>query len=65
MTLVEAIKKVQDALKDESYRNTWTANLAMSTYDELPQEMSFELKREIANRAAERFLNLLENEGTK
>jgi hypothetical protein len=62
MTIPKAIKTLTDALKnDPAYRQTWVANIAMSFYDEqnsrkgvLPHEWN-----DVANKAAERFLDLL------
>jgi hypothetical protein len=62
MKLSEAIDVVIENLeRDEQYRQTWIANIAMSFYDEqlarrgvLPHEWD-----DVAEKAAERFLKLL------
>ena len=57
-TLVKALKK------DESYRYSWQANIAMSFYDEVRRnkdicKVSHKNLHKISNEAAKHFINLL------
>ncbi len=54
---ISPITALREALKDEGYRLGWIANLAMSFKDE-------GCEHEIAQRGAERFLQLLESQNT-
>ena len=62
MTTKEAMDHLRQAWKDDpDYRHGWIANLTMSVYDEfLHYERSSEEIHKTAERAAERFMNLLE-----
>jgi hypothetical protein len=58
--LEESVKNLIKALKsDESYRNTWLANLSMATFDELPDCLDYKYRLKISHAAAIRFLGWL------
>lgn len=61
MTTKEAIDKLSHELRtDDDYRATWLANLSMCTYDSIGDSITdFDLKKQISNESAERFLGLL------
>lgn len=74
--LQEAVKTLIEALKsDEDYRRSWSANIAMAFKDECYREFKEDLYTEygdaeeeihkIANTAADNFLNLLCEDGSK
>ncbi len=65
----ETIKKLNNALKDEGYRKSWIANIAMSYIDnerwyreknnKIGKYLNYKDRHSIANLAAEHFLKLL------
>jgi len=65
----EVIEKLNEGLKDESYRQSWIANIAMSQLDnerwyrekhnKVGKYLSYEDRHAIANLGAKHFLNLL------
>ena len=72
LRLKEAVSVLVEALKtDESYRIGWQANIAMAFKDEYcrekfqQSEQNFEDVHELANSAADNFLNLLCEDATK
>lgn len=62
-----AIEILQEAIKDESYRQAWVANIAMAFKDEYarcPKEkIDSDDIHEIANKAAGNFMDLLTSQG--
>lgn len=67
-TTQEAVARLRHAFKaDMGYRESWKSNIAMAIYDEIgdslaPPMMPKERLHQFCNRAAERFLVLLEAE---
>ena len=60
MTTKEAIDHLRKVLKeDESYRQTWVANIAVAFQDEFHYSRKHSGIHEISNKAAERFLSNL------
>lgn len=74
ITIADAMARLRTALKEESgpgsYRDTWVANIAMSIYDEGIHgpggwTKSRKAFHAFCNRAADRFVTLLEKTGEK
>ena len=60
MTTEEAVKKLISELReDPDYRRSWKDNISVCFQDQYSWDKSHYYIREIANRAADNFLNLL------